>query len=76
MSTQSGALTRTYYALESFCENMGENIVPYLPDLVEKLVVMIAHSPTVHGLFLGAVISYKKKVKFLKLMLLDSLQLI
>ncbi|XP_063678684.1 importin-4-like [Bolinopsis microptera] len=49
MSTQSAALTRTYYALESFCENMGENIVPYLPDLVEKLVVMIAHSPTVHG---------------------------
>ena len=50
MNTQSGALTRTYYALESFCENMGDNIVPYLPDLVEKLVVMIAHSPTVHGL--------------------------
>jgi len=49
MSTQSSALTRTYYALESFCENMGEDIVPYLPDLVEKLVVMVANSPTVRG---------------------------
>lgn len=49
MGSESSSLTRTYYALESFCENMGDKIVPYLPDLVEKLVVTMATSPSIHG---------------------------
>lgn len=31
-------VTRTYYALETFCENLGEGILPYLPGLMEKLL--------------------------------------
>jgi len=42
MGSENSALTRTYYALESLCENMGEKIVPFLPSLIEKLVSVLS----------------------------------
>ncbi|XP_068697755.1 importin-4-like isoform X2 [Montipora foliosa] len=40
----SASITRTYYALETFCENLGEGILPYLPALMEKLLLVLSHS--------------------------------
>ncbi|KAJ7385022.1 Importin 4 [Desmophyllum pertusum] len=38
------SVTRTYYALETFCENLGEGILPYLPTLMEKLLLALSPS--------------------------------
>ncbi|XP_074616822.1 importin-4-like isoform X2 [Acropora palmata] len=43
----SASITRTYYALETFCENLGEGILPYLPALMEKLLLALKHSSSV-----------------------------
>ncbi|XP_015777738.1 PREDICTED: importin-4-like [Acropora digitifera] len=43
----STSITRTYYALETFCENLGEGILPYLPALMEKLLLALKHSSSV-----------------------------
>ncbi|CAH3171023.1 unnamed protein product [Porites lobata] len=40
----SVSITRTYYALETFCENLGEGILPYLPTLMEKLLLALSPS--------------------------------
>ncbi|XP_022799795.1 importin-4-like [Stylophora pistillata] len=40
----SPSISRTYYALETFCENLGEGILPYLPRLMEKLLVALSPS--------------------------------
>lgn len=43
---KSSSVTRTYYALETFCENLGEGILPYLPTLMEKLLLALSPSTT------------------------------
>ncbi|KAK3745056.1 hypothetical protein QZH41_014548, partial [Actinostola sp. cb2023] len=45
---QCPSATRTYYALETFCENLGEGILPYLPTLLDKLLVVLSSSPNTH----------------------------
>ncbi|XP_071959189.1 importin-4-like [Antedon mediterranea] len=41
-------ITRTYYALEMFCENLGDELLPYLPALMEKLLHNLQTSTAVH----------------------------
>ncbi|XP_033113593.1 importin-4-like [Anneissia japonica] len=41
-------ITRTYYALEMFCENLGDELLPYLPALMEKLLHSLQTSKAVH----------------------------
>lgn len=36
---------KSYYALAAFCENMGEEIVPFLDTLMGKLMVALQNSP-------------------------------
>nr|XP_058944233.1 importin-4-like [Pocillopora verrucosa] len=43
----SPSISRTYYALETFCENLGEGILPYLPRLMEKLLVALSPSTSI-----------------------------
>ncbi|XP_031560296.1 importin-4-like isoform X2 [Actinia tenebrosa] len=45
---QCPSATRTYYALETFCENLGEGILPYLPALLEKLLTVLSTSQNTH----------------------------
>ncbi|XP_074644690.1 importin-4-like [Tubulanus polymorphus] len=35
-------LSKTYYALEMFCENMGKDILPYLSKLMERLLLNLS----------------------------------
>lgn len=37
-------LTRSYYALEMFCQNLGKEIAPYLPKLMEHLMTVLSTS--------------------------------
>ncbi|KAH3769238.1 hypothetical protein DPMN_170487, partial [Dreissena polymorpha] len=37
-------LTRSYYALEMFCQNLGKDIEPYLPKLMEHLLTVLKTS--------------------------------
>ncbi|OWF34795.1 Importin-4 [Mizuhopecten yessoensis] len=39
-------LTKSYYALEMFCENLGKDILPYLSTLMEHLINVLKTSPT------------------------------
>ncbi|XP_033729226.1 importin-4-like [Pecten maximus] len=39
-------LTKSYYALEMFCENLGKDILPYLATLMEHLINVLQTSPT------------------------------
>jgi len=39
-------LTRSYYALEMFCQNLGKDIEPYLPKLMEHLLTVLKTSTT------------------------------
>lgn len=39
---------RMFYALETFCENLGEEIVPHLPMLMERLFEALAPHNSVH----------------------------
>ncbi|XP_022092139.1 importin-4-like [Acanthaster planci] len=42
-------VTRIYYALEMFCENLGsEDLLPYLPTLMERLLVTLKTSTNTH----------------------------
>ncbi|XP_038069954.1 importin-4-like isoform X2 [Patiria miniata] len=42
-------VTRIYYALEMFCENLSsEDLLPYLPTLMERLLVTLKTSTNVH----------------------------
>ncbi|XP_032225458.1 importin-4 [Nematostella vectensis] len=45
---QSSSTTRTYYALETFCENLGQGIIPYLPALMDKLMSVLSSSQNNH----------------------------
>lgn len=40
------SITKSYYALEMFCENLGKDILPYLPRLMEHLVTVLSTSST------------------------------
>ncbi|XP_063971757.1 importin-4-like isoform X1 [Lytechinus pictus] len=40
-------ITRIYYALEMFCENLGTELVPYLPTLMEHLLTMLHNAQDV-----------------------------
>ncbi|XP_045193420.2 importin-4-like [Mercenaria mercenaria] len=42
----SHGLTRSYYALEMFCQNLGKDIQPYLPQLMEHLMTVLKTSTT------------------------------
>lgn len=35
------SLDRLFYALETFCENMDDELIPYLPTLMERLIVAL-----------------------------------
>lgn len=35
------SLDRLFYALETFCENLDEGLMPYLPTLMERLFVAL-----------------------------------
>lgn len=37
-------VTRSYYALEMFCQNLGQDIEPYLPELMEHLMKVLKTS--------------------------------
>lgn len=39
---------RMFYALEMFCENLGDRLVPYLPVLMESLFVSLNPTNSVH----------------------------
>jgi hypothetical protein len=36
---------KSYYALAAFCEDMGEDILPYLDPLICRLVMSLQSSP-------------------------------
>lgn len=35
------SLDRLFYALETFCENMDDELIPYLPTIMERLLVAL-----------------------------------
>ncbi|KAJ3660491.1 hypothetical protein Zmor_004938 [Zophobas morio] len=39
--TESASLDRLFYALETFCENLDEGLMPYLPTLMDRLFVAL-----------------------------------
>ncbi|XP_062500910.1 importin-4-like [Corticium candelabrum] len=41
-------LTKTYYALEMFCENLGDKLLPYLPELMTRLFAVLEFSTHIH----------------------------
>ncbi|XP_046842759.1 importin-4-like isoform X2 [Xenia sp. Carnegie-2017] len=50
-------VTRTFYALETFCENLGEGILPYLPVLMERMIetLTMSQSERMKGLAISAI---------------------
>jgi len=40
-SPEPASLYSMFYALESFCENMEEKLVPYIPMLMERLLMAV-----------------------------------
>lgn len=43
------SLSKTFYALESFCENLGGALLPYLPVLMEKLMTFLTNTKSVNA---------------------------
>lgn len=41
----SGLQEKSYYALAAFCEDMEEEILPYLDPLMGRLVISLQNSP-------------------------------
>lgn len=41
-------LDRMFYALEMYCENLGEELLPYLPILMERLFTALKPSNSIH----------------------------
>lgn len=41
-------LDRIFYALEMFCENLGDELLPYLPTLMERLFAALTPNNSVH----------------------------
>ncbi|XP_075230407.1 importin-4-like [Lycorma delicatula] len=56
-SEPQGGVDRMFYALEMFCENLGDALLPYLPTLMERLLPLLVppHSVTVRELAISAV---------------------
>ncbi|XP_071823751.1 importin-4-like [Apostichopus japonicus] len=50
-------LSRIYYALEMFCENLGKDLVPYLPTVMKQLLETLQTGTKVHhkGLAVSAI---------------------
>ncbi|XP_043465104.1 importin-4-like [Leptopilina heterotoma] len=42
------AVDRMFYALEMFCENLNVSLLPYLPNLMERLFESLDHQSPVH----------------------------
>lgn len=42
------AISRMFYALELFCENLHESILPYLPKLMERLLNILNTDTTLN----------------------------
>jgi hypothetical protein len=40
-------LDRIFYALEMFCENLGDELLPYLPTLMERLFAAVTPNNSV-----------------------------
>lgn len=38
---ESPSLDRLFYALETFCENLDDGLMPYLPTLMDRLFVAL-----------------------------------
>lgn len=38
---ESKLLERIFFALEIFCENLEEKLIPFLPDLMNRLLTVI-----------------------------------
>jgi hypothetical protein len=56
---------RMFYACEKFCENLEEALIPYLPELISKLLILFEPEYSIHIRelaisTLGAVGSYFK----------------
>ncbi|XP_034255922.1 importin-4-like [Thrips palmi] len=47
-SKEPAGIDRMFYALEMFCENLGDRLVPYLPVLMESLFVSLTPTNSVH----------------------------
>ncbi|XP_043541467.1 importin-4-like [Chiloscyllium plagiosum] len=43
-SSKGGHLTKAYYALENFVENLGKKIEPYLPTLMDRMLTALCSS--------------------------------
>ncbi|KAJ4431592.1 hypothetical protein ANN_20191, partial [Periplaneta americana] len=41
-------LDRMFYALEMFCENLGDELLPYLPTLMDRLFTALSPNNSVH----------------------------
>lgn len=41
-------IDRMFYALESFCEQLNENLLPFLPTLMERLLALLDSQFSVH----------------------------
>lgn len=41
-------LDRMFYALEMFCENLDDSLLPYLPNLMEPLFTLLKSKCSVH----------------------------
>lgn len=56
-SEPQGGVDRMFYALEMFCENLGDALLPYLPTLMERLLPLLVppHSVRVRELAISAV---------------------
>lgn len=56
-SEPQGGVDRMFYALEMFCENLGDALLPYLPVLMERLLPLLVppHSVRVRELAISAV---------------------
>ncbi|KAF7381213.1 hypothetical protein HZH68_016088 [Vespula germanica] len=42
------SIDRMFYALEMFCENLNESLLPYLPTLMERLFEILSAETSVH----------------------------
>ncbi|KAK2578828.1 hypothetical protein KPH14_002445 [Odynerus spinipes] len=42
------SIDRMFYALEMFCENLNESLLPYLPNLMERLFEILSADTSIH----------------------------
>lgn len=58
-------LTRSFYALETFCENLEDDLIPYLPTLMERLIAFLitVNLANIHELVISAIGAIANAVK-------------